>query len=244
MTGFAADADLGPLRCETIGLRIVVLPNAGRMAFGAHEVPVLVQPGPVQHVVVPDAFVRIEMKPALAAFVLRPRVPGDRQRLQAPVGEFDQILLQRIDAEGVLRLERRQLAVRPVRLDHELAVLPEEPRLHAEMLEPRIVEIAEHGRLGRVGHGVAVLGFAPELRLARVATGAAFAADEVRRRGSVTGSANSRSEIPASRKARASPAMSQIDCHRELADITQHYSDFFVGATASRLSPNVRVGAP
>ena len=66
------------------------------------------------------------MKPALAALVLRTAVPGDRQRLQAAVREFDQILLQRINAEGVFDLEARKLAVGTVGLDEELVVLPEE----------------------------------------------------------------------------------------------------------------------
>ena len=69
-----------------------------------------------------DRFVGIEVEPALPALVLRPAVPGDRQRLQAPVGEGDQILLQRRDAERVFDLEFGELAVRPVGLDEELAV--------------------------------------------------------------------------------------------------------------------------
>ena len=108
MTRLAAHADFREARGEAVGRRVVVLAHAGRMALRAHEIPVLVQPGPVQHVVVLDLLVRIEMEPALAALVLRPAVPGERQRLQAAVGKLDQILLQRIDAERVLDLERRR----------------------------------------------------------------------------------------------------------------------------------------
>ncbi len=108
--------------------RVVVLAHAGRVALGAHEIPVLVELRPVQDVVVADFFIGIEVEPALSALVLRPAVPGDPQRLQAPVGKFDQILLQGIDAERVFDLEFGGLAVRPVGLDHELAVAPEEAR--------------------------------------------------------------------------------------------------------------------
>ena len=66
----------------------------------------------MQRIVVPDRFVRIEMKPALAALVLGSGVPGERQRLQATVRKLHQILLQRIEAERVLDLEGRELAVR------------------------------------------------------------------------------------------------------------------------------------
>ena len=41
--------------------------------------------------------------------------------------------------------------------------------MHAEIVEARIVEVAEHGLLGRVRHGVRVLRAVPELRLAAVA---------------------------------------------------------------------------
>ena len=52
-----------------------------------------------------------------------PAVPGNRQRLEPPVGKLDQVLLHRIEAESVLYLEDRQLAVRSVGLDEELSVL-------------------------------------------------------------------------------------------------------------------------
>src|SRR5215831_96718 len=39
------------------------------MALGAHEVPVLVQLGPVQDVVVANLLIRIEMEPALATTI-------------------------------------------------------------------------------------------------------------------------------------------------------------------------------
>jgi hypothetical protein len=117
VAGLAADADLGPGGGEAVRRGVVILAHAGRMALRAHEIPILVQLGPVQDVVVLDVLVRIEMKPALAAVALRAAVPGDREGLQAAVGKFDEILLQRLDAEGVFHLERGELAVGPVGLD-------------------------------------------------------------------------------------------------------------------------------
>ena len=84
-----------------------------------------------------NGLVRIEVEPALPAFVGRPAVPGDRQRLQAAVRKLDQVLLQRIEAEGVLHLEDGQLAVRAVGLDEKLSVLAKEARTHARMVEAR-----------------------------------------------------------------------------------------------------------
>src|SRR4029434_2239387 len=96
------------------------------MALGAHKIPILVEPGPVQNVVVFDLFVRIEVEPTLSAFMLWPTVPGDGKRLQASIGKLNQVLLKRIDAEGKFHLEGRQLAVRSVGLDEALSVLAEE----------------------------------------------------------------------------------------------------------------------
>ena len=167
MTCLAAHADFRKARGKAIVGRIVILAHAGRMTLRAHEVPVLIEPGPVQDVVVLDLLVRIEMEPALAAFVLGPAVPGDRQRLQPAVGEFDEILLQRVDTERVLDLEGGELAVRPVGLDEKLSVLAEEARTHAVIVEARVVEIAEHRLVGRVLHREVVLRGAPLLRFGR-----------------------------------------------------------------------------
>ena len=178
VTGLAADADFCPGRGEAILRRVVVLVHAGRVALGAHEVPVLVQLGPVQEIVVADFFVRIEVKPTLAPLVFRAAVPGDGEGLQSSIGKFDQVLLQRIEAERVLDLEHAELAVRPVGLDQEFSVLAEEARAHAVVVKVRVVEIAEHRLVGRVIHGVLVLRRSPKLRFRLMAPGAGLAADE------------------------------------------------------------------
>src|SRR5258708_9209592 len=89
----ATDADLGEGRCEPVVCRVVILPNAGRMALGAHEVPVLVEFCPMQHIVVTDFLLRIEVKPTLTASVLCPAVPRDGQRLQSAVRKLNAVLL-------------------------------------------------------------------------------------------------------------------------------------------------------
>ena len=76
MTGLATDADLGKSCGKSVVHRIIIFAHTGRVAFGAHEIPVLVQLGPMQDIVVLDFLVGIQMKPALAALVGRPAVPG------------------------------------------------------------------------------------------------------------------------------------------------------------------------
>src|SRR5262249_8746299 len=178
MAGLAADADLCPGAGEAVIRRVVILAHAGRVAPGAHEVPVLGQLGPMQNIVVLDLLVGIEMEPALATLLLRAGVPGDREGLQPAVREFDEILLQRVDAEGVFHLERSELAVRAIGLEQEFPILAEEAGLHAVMTEARIVEIAMHRCVGRMLHGEPMLRRAPKLRLRLMAVGAGLAADE------------------------------------------------------------------
>ena len=182
MTGLAAHADFREAGGKAVGCRIVILAHAGRMASRAHEIPVLVQPGPVQHVVVLDLLVRVEMKPALAALLLRPAVPGERQRLQPAVGKLDEILLQRLDAEGVLDFKRGEVAVGPVGLDEKLSVPAKEARMHAVIVEARTGEIAQHRFVACVLHGEPMLRAVPKLRFALMAAGAGLAADEGGRR--------------------------------------------------------------
>ena len=178
MTRLAAHADFRKARGKAIVGRIVVLAHAGRMTLRAHEVPVLIELGPVQDVVVLDLLVRIEMEPALTALALGPAVPGDRQSLQPAIGECDEILLQRVDPERVLDFEGGELSVWSVGLDKKLPVLAEETGMHAVIVETRVVEIAEHRLVGRVLHGEVVLRGAPQLRFGTVAAGAGLAADE------------------------------------------------------------------
>ena len=182
MAGFAADRDFGKCRLELVRRRVVVLAHAGRVTLGAHEVPVLVQLRPVQHVGMIDVLVWIEMKPALSASFAGPRVPRERQRLHASIGKLDEILLQGLEAERVLDFESRELAVRPIRFDHELAVPAKHARAHAEILEPRIVEVAEHALLARMGHRLRMLRLTPQIGLPGVARRAGFTADKARRR--------------------------------------------------------------
>jgi len=148
------------------------------MALGAHVVPVLRTPGPVQHVLVVHLVVRIEVEPALAARLLGPAVPGDRQGLQSAAGQFDQVLLQGADAEGIADLEIRQLAVGSVGVDEKPAVALEECGGHARIVETRPVEIAEHALLADVLHRQIVMRALPVFGGAGVAADAGLAPHE------------------------------------------------------------------
>src|SRR5262245_41448470 len=135
----------------------------------------------MQNVVVLDLLIRVEVKPALAALSLRPAVPGDRQRLQPAVGKLNQILLERIDAEGVFDLEGAGRSVRPIRLDEEFAAFAEEARVHIVIVETRVGKIAKNGLLVGMGHRLAMLRAAPESCFRSVTAGTGLAAHKGQR---------------------------------------------------------------
>src|SRR5262249_54935676 len=122
MASLARDAQFGPSGVKAIARRVVILMHIRGVAFRAHEVPILVETGPMQDIAVADRLIGIKMEPALTARVSRPRVPGDRQRLKPPVGKSDQILLEREHAEGVGDLEIAHAAVAPVRVDEKSSI--------------------------------------------------------------------------------------------------------------------------
>ena len=177
VAGLAGDVDLGPARPVAVARRLVVLAQVGRVALGAGVVPGLVAAGPVDRLAGVDVLARVEVEPALPALLLRPRVPGDAERLQAPVREGDQVLLQRVDAERVADLEVGEPAVGPVRVDEVAAVAREEPRGDAAVGEGRVAEVAEDRGRRRLLHREVVVRAAPGGRLGRVAPGAGGRAD-------------------------------------------------------------------
>src|SRR5262249_3267954 len=87
VTRLAGDAEIRPPRRIAIRVGIVVASHIRRVAVGADEVPVLARPRPVKRVAMIDRLVGIEVEPALPARRLRPRVPGDRERLLPAVGK-------------------------------------------------------------------------------------------------------------------------------------------------------------
>ncbi len=140
--------------------------------------PGLVDPGPVQRLARPELLAGVEVEPALPARLLRPRVPGDPQRLHSPVGKGDQVLLQRVDAEDEGDLEVGEPAVRAVGVDEEPAVAAKEAAGDVAVGEGGAFEVAEHRGFGGLGHGQVVVGAAPGLGLRRMAAGADRCADE------------------------------------------------------------------
>ena len=83
VAGLAGDIDLGPGGRVGVRGRIVVLAQLGRVALGAHEVPGLIDAGPVQRIAGVQVLVGVEVEPALAALILRAARP---RRCRAPAG--------------------------------------------------------------------------------------------------------------------------------------------------------------
>ena len=182
VAGLARDVQLVPGRVVGVGRRVVVLGEVRRVAIGAHQVPVLVAPGPVELVVRRDALVGVEREPALLV-----GVPRDGQALQPPPGELDQVLLQGLDAERVRDGVVAQLAFGALGVHPVLLAAAEEPGRHPRVREARVVEVPEHAGVIGVLHREVVVRAGPALRLEGVAARAGRAVDVdglgVRRRG-------------------------------------------------------------
>ena len=172
VTGFAPDAHLGKGGFEAVLRGIVVLVHVGGVALRAHVVPVLLRPGPVERIRRRNVFLGIQMKPPLPAFGLGPRIPGIGQRLQPPIREFDEILLEGIDPERIFDGELGFLPVLALRGDKEAPILAGEARLGAEMRGLGAVEVAQHGRFGRLLHRMGMLRRLPGFCFFFVASGA------------------------------------------------------------------------
>ena len=209
VAGLAADGNFLVRGVKRVVGGLVILAHVRRVAVGAHEIPVLRVPGPVQFIARIDLVIGIEMKPTLASLRRRPVVPRDRERLDPSIREFDQVLLQRVDAEGEFDFVVLEFPVCAVRVHEVLAVALKEGRFDAGVAERRVCEIAED-RIGiRVLHGARVVRDLPcGVRLV-MAAGAGFAADEARGhrrrggRGSTRGRGGARRRGGTGRRGRA-----------------------------------------
>lgn len=181
VAGLAGHVHFGEGGLVAISGDVVVPLQVGAVAIRAHPVPVLVEAGPVQGVAGLHIVVRVQVEPAAAALAGGPAVPGERQRLQAAVGECHQVLLQREDAEGVADLEVGDLAVGAGGAHHEAAALAQETGGRAALFEARIVEVAEHGGVGGVLHRPGMLRASPGAGFGGMAAGTGLGADEAGR---------------------------------------------------------------
>ncbi len=176
MAGLAAHVDLGPRRRVGVRLRVEALDQVRGVALRAHAVPVLPVARPVEPVGTRDPLARVEEEPSLPG-----HVPRQGEGLHAPAWKADEVLLERIPAEGVGHREDRGLPVGPVGLDEELRPVAKEAGLHPVALENDAGEIAPHRRSARLGHGAVVVRSRPRLRLPLVAARARRPPHEVRR---------------------------------------------------------------
>ena len=179
VTRLARHVDLRARRVEFAGRGVISLPHAGRVAIGAHEVPVVLCARPMELVGVGDNHARVEREPPLTALCRGPRVPRDRQCLNAPAGKVDQILLQWVNAERVADHVVVALAVGTLGVHDEPVAAANEGRRDAASLESRAIEAAEDRGGCRVLHGDRVLRRLPQGVLGRVTGRAPCRPDEL-----------------------------------------------------------------
>ena len=163
------------------GNQIEIALEIGGVAIRAHVIPVHAVAGPVEPVRRIDALVFCEGEPPFAL-----RIPGDRESLQAPVFQRDEILLERFVAESIGDGPGLHGSVGSLRMDEEAVLFPEEARFDAAVTKHGVVEIAEYGFREGFFHGPVMIRAFPRERGFRMAPGTDFAA-HIRRGGSGRG---------------------------------------------------------
>jgi hypothetical protein len=180
VTSFAADAHLRVGGVEGVRLGVVALSHRGGVAVGAHVVPVLEALRPVQLVGVGDAWAGKEEEPPLAPVARRARIPRLGERLDPPIREGHEVLLERIHAEGVAHRVLVLPAVRALGAHERRVAAPHEGGGDARVRERLAAEGRQHRARGGALHGHGVLRAHPGRGLRQVAARAARGAHEAR----------------------------------------------------------------
>ena len=121
--------------------------------------------------------VGIKMKPALAVMLLAAGIPRHYKALHSTVRKWNQVLLQRIDSEGVGEIEVLRLAVGAIGANVKLAVLLEEAGSHAVFRKVCVVEVSQDGGIVGHLHRLGVVRRSPGLHLLRMALRATLLAN-------------------------------------------------------------------
>jgi hypothetical protein len=151
------------------------------MAIGTHVVPSEVPACPVPGVIGGNCLFGVKVEPALATDLFWPRVPGDRQGLIATTGKGDQVLLQRINTEGVGDRIFLLPAIGSICANEEAAIFSEEGRRHTELRQGTILEVAQDRSIIGVLHRFLVMGTLPKLGFLLMTANAGLLADAHRR---------------------------------------------------------------
>lgn len=178
VTRFAGDIDLEPCGVERIRAAGVIFFEFRAVTFSTHVIPVLLASGPVQLIGMRYQFIVVNVKPALAAFVARSRIPGSRQDLQTAVRKLNEILLQWRYPVNVPDFEVLLFTVRIVCADPVLAVTAKESACYVEVLEFATVKIAQDRVLIRLLHRKVVVRALPVCELFCMATGTHLGTNE------------------------------------------------------------------
>lgn len=180
MTAFAGDIDFiisGGVRTRP---RVVILANICRVAIRAHEIPGLIDGGPVAGIPIGDFLARIKKEPAPAPALWWAAVPRNPKRLQASALHLDKVLLQRVDAECVLDFVVMKGPVGSIGAYHKFRGAAKEGRSDPIVAETCVVEIAQDGGIRGRLHRQLMMRAAPQRILSPVTFSAISGPHELR----------------------------------------------------------------
>src|SRR5271168_1991598 len=168
VAALAGDVDLVVPGSICAGPRVVILADIRRVAIRAHEIPGLIDAGPVPGIAKGKFLARIKTEPALTSERRRTTVPRNPERLEAAAAHLDEVLLQRINAKRVFDFVVMKNAVRAVGAHHELRGALKEGRVDPVVAETRVVEVTQNGGIcGRL-HRQLMMRTAPQGSFGRV----------------------------------------------------------------------------
>jgi hypothetical protein len=153
VTGFTTYINFRPgsmVGLFTVG---IVFSQVGGVALGTHVIPVLRDPGPVKYIIRRNAFVLINMKPALPSFTGGTGIPTQGKALVPSPWKGNQVLLQWPYAKHIGNLIIGHLAIRSFGMNHKSTFRPVKPGSYAKMCETDIIEITQYRFFGGRIHG-------------------------------------------------------------------------------------------
>lgn len=171
MTRFARYVDFPPGGGISVGSKVIIFPEICGVATGTHGVPVLSVANPMKPIMGRYHLPGVLMKPFLF-----PLIPALACCLKPAARKFDQVLLQ---GKNTKRIHNRVVVIGTVialGVDEERTISFKKPAGDAIGREGYPAEIAQHGAILRVRHGVEMVGKPPIfclLSMTRLAAGRA-----------------------------------------------------------------------
>lgn len=136
---------------------VVVFPDVRGVTIGTHEVPVLIDSGPMKRIFAGYFLCWIEKKPTAATLIARTAIPRDAQSLELASWHLNQVLLERIDAKCEFDFVIMERTVGTICSYPEFRTLAVKRRSDTQISEAGLIEISQDRIGGCLAHRLLVV---------------------------------------------------------------------------------------